>query len=100
MIRHCVLLDFHAGTERRAAVDLVDQLHAMAAALGPATPTSFRAATDLGLSETNHDLAIVADFESLDHYRAYAAHPRHLAFIEERLKPVLASRCAVQMDLA
>ncbi|MFD2348370.1 Dabb family protein [Nonomuraea ferruginea] len=44
----------------------------------------------------NHDFAVVADFDSEDDYRAYRDHPRHQAVIAEHIKPILATRAAVQ----
>lgn len=43
---------------------------------------------DLGLGDANPDLALVADFESEDDWRAYTAHPDHVALIENRIAPI------------
>lgn len=50
---------------------------------------------DAGISEGNHEFAIVADFDSEQDYLVYRDHPAHLAFIAEAVK-IIASRAAVQ----
>ena len=54
---------------------------------------------DLGLAEGNFDFAIVGDFADVEAYGQYAAHPEHQRIISEQIRPMLAERVAVQVDL-
>ncbi|GAA3143983.1 Dabb family protein [Planomonospora alba] len=97
MFRHVVLLAWtsDATDEQKAAVltalgtlpDAVPQLR------------SYVFGADAGISPGNHDLAIVADFDSADDYAVYRDHPAHQAVIAEYIKPILASRAAVQYEI-
>src|SRR5919202_5386244 len=54
---------------------------------------------DLGLMEGNVDFAIVEDFDDADAFRRYVAHPAHERMIKEFLRPILASRQAIQFEV-
>ncbi len=56
----------------------------------------YRFGADAGLAEGNHDIAVVARFADAAAYMGYRDHPAHQAFIANVLRPVLASRSAVQ----
>ncbi|WP_449066156.1 Dabb family protein [Planomonospora algeriensis] len=94
MFRHIVLLAWteDATDEQKAAVaaglarlpELIPQLR------------SYVIGHDAGVSTGNHDFAVVADFDSVEDYVVYRDHPEHQAVIAERIKPILASRAAVQ----
>lgn len=58
----------------------------------------YRVGPDAGASEGNHDYAVVADFDSLAGFEAYRDHPAHRAVLEERIRPILAARAAVQYE--
>ena len=51
---------------------------------------------DAGLNDGNAHYSVVADFPSIDAYLAYRDHPAHQAVLAERIRPILASRVAVQ----
>jgi hypothetical protein len=51
---------------------------------------------DLGLRDTNADLAVVADFADEDAFRTYSGHPAHLEVIRTHVEPLVAERHAVQ----
>ncbi|TDE34268.1 Dabb family protein [Nonomuraea mesophila] len=97
MIRHIVLFTWKADAtdEQRAAVTaelgrlpgLIPQLR------------SFTVGGDAGINQGNHDYAVVADFDDVDDYVVYRDHPEHQAIIAERIRPILASRAAVQLEL-
>ncbi|MEV4571039.1 Dabb family protein [Nonomuraea sp. NPDC049419] len=97
MIRHIVLFTWtdDATDEQKAAV---------AEALGtlPGLIPQLRSYTfgqDAGINQGNHDFGVVADFDSVDDYLVYRDHPDHQAVIAERIKPIVASRAAVQLSL-
>ncbi len=50
---------------------------------------------DLGVTGS-HDFAIVADFDSIEDYRAYADHPDHKAVTVSFIAPILESMARVQ----
>lgn len=97
MFRHVVLLRFvpDATAEQRQAV--LDGL----ATLPPLIPElrRYEFGPDAGVSEGNFDLAVVADCDDVDSYRAYATNAAHLAVIAERIRPILAERAAVQYQV-
>jgi hypothetical protein len=59
----------------------------------------YRFGVDAHMSEGNFDLAIVADFDDVDAYLAYRDHPDHVSLINERIRPILADRAAVQHEI-
>jgi hypothetical protein len=54
---------------------------------------------DTHVNDGNFDLAIVADFDDVDGYYVYRDHRDHLAVINERIRPILAGRAAVQHEI-
>src|SRR5699024_2482581 len=97
VIRHVVTLTLRPDATDAQRSALEEGLDELAATLP--TIVEYRHGPDLGLAEGNADWVIVADFEDEDGWRAYAQDPRHLAFIEEVLRPVLAARSASQYHL-
>ena len=55
---------------------------------------------DLQLSDRTADYVVVADFATVEDYRAYSSHPYHLAFIADLLRPITASATRVQYHVA
>lgn len=94
MIRHVVLFRWQAQTPDAAKTAVVDGLRALPAQIPQILRYEFGG--DAGLSEGNFDFAVVADFADEAGYRAYAAHPEHQRLIQERIRPHLAERVAVQ----
>jgi hypothetical protein len=60
----------------------------------------FHVGTDAGLAEGNFDCVVVADFDDMEAYQRYAAHAAHTDLIRDHLKPLIATRAAVQHELA
>ncbi|MFB4284508.1 MULTISPECIES: Dabb family protein [unclassified Nonomuraea] len=97
MIRHIVLFTWteDATDEQKAAVTaelrklpgLIPQLR------------SYTVGPDALINQGNHDYGVVADFDSLDDYLVYRDHPDHQAVIAQHIKPILATRAAVQLSL-
>ena len=84
MIRNVVLLKARAGTEPAALERIADGM------LSLQVPGLLNLTTgpDAGLREGNADLAIVADFEDEEAYRAYDADPEHNRVRRELVAPV------------
>ena len=97
MLRHIVLFRWNdeATEERRQAV------RAGLAALPTQVPEirAFRFGEDARLADGNFDLAVVADFDDADGYRAYATAPAHTDLVASVIKPVISARAAIQHEL-
>lgn len=94
MFRHVVLF-----TWAEEATD--EQKSAVATELGrlPGIIPEIRAYTlgpDAGVNPGSHEFAVVADFDGAEDYLTYRDHPAHQAVIARHIKPILASRAAVQ----
>ncbi|TDD08725.1 Dabb family protein [Nonomuraea deserti] len=97
MIRHIVLFTWKddATDEQRAAVTAeLGKLPGVIPQL-----CAFTVGADAGINQGNHDYAVVADFDSVDDYLIYRDHPLHQAVIVDHIRPILASRAAVQLKL-
>lgn len=94
MFRHVVLLRFvpEATAEQKAAI--VDALRGLPTQIPELR--DYRVGTDAGLAETNFDLAVVADVDSMADYLTYRDHDAHQAVIRDLIAPILADRAAVQ----
>mmetsp|Transcript_31116 Transcript_31116/g.68108 ORF Transcript_31116/g.68108 Transcript_31116/m.68108 type:complete len:102 (+) Transcript_31116:48-353(+) len=100
VLRHVVLLKFAPGVDGKALAATIDAGLSKMPALIPQIK-AYKCGGDLGISEGNHDYAIVGEFENADDYKVYAEHPDHVAFIVSTIKPNLApgGRVAVQYDI-
>ncbi|MGW3352340.1 Dabb family protein [Nonomuraea rubra] len=97
MIRHIVLFTWTetATAEQKAAVtaelrklpDLIPQLR------------SYTVGADAGINQGNHEYAVVADFDDTDDYLVYRDHPDHQKVIADYIRPILATRAAVQLSI-
>ena len=94
MLRHVVMMQFapHATDEDVDA--LMEGLRALPSLVPEIRTYSF--GLDAGLVEGNFDLVVVADFDDVDGYLAYAANADHQALLADRIKPFVAGRTAVQ----
>ncbi len=96
MLRHVVCFAWAESATPEQVDAVVDGLRAL-----PAQIPEIRAywvGADRGLVDGNGDLAVVADFDDVDAWRAYLAHPAHQAVAVERIRPITARRVAVQFD--
>ncbi len=94
MFRHVVLMTWQDGVREEQVRSVLDGLRSLPGEIPEIRSYSF--GTDAAVAEGNADLAVVADFDDEDGYRAYASHPAHLALIAERIRPILGARHAVQ----
>ncbi|GAA4226778.1 hypothetical protein FHR32_002377 [Streptosporangium album] len=94
MFRHVVLFTWaeEATAEQRATV--ATELLKLPEVI--AEIRAYTVGADAGVNPGNHDFAVVADFDDVDAYGVYRDHPIHQAVIAEHIKPILASRAAVQ----
>ena len=97
MLRHLVLLKWTPEATSDQISSVVDGLRGLPAVIPEVR--RYDIGTDLGLREGTYDLAIVAEFDDADGWRAYAGHPEHVAVIDDRILPILADRASVQHEL-
>lgn len=80
MIRHVVLFKLKAGVtpdELDRWLEMSRRAHARIGSV-----RAFSIGADLMHLPRSYDVAVVADFDSLDDVRTYAEHPEHLPVIE------------------
>ena len=96
MFRHVVMLTLNEGTSAEAVESILDGMRALPAQIPQIV--SYTCGRDAGVSEGNADVVAVADFHNVEGYVAYRDHPAHAALIRDRIRPVLASRSALQHE--
>lgn len=94
MVRHVALFHWKQGTTAADVSRVEEGLRPLPSQI-PCI-RSYRFGRDLGLQEGNADFAVVADFDDEAALRTYAQHPVHVAVINERIRPLVRSREAVQ----
>lgn len=96
-LRHVVTLSFRDDTTEPQLDEIVAALRALPAAIPELK--NYVIGTDVGRSEGNATLAIVADFDSWEGYETYRDHPEHQRVAAELILPALTGRGAVQHEL-
>ncbi len=94
-VTHVVLFTWKPGTTDRQVQELIDSLAALPAMI--ADIRSYRYGSDAGVAAGNDQFVVVAEFDDLGAYERYAADPRHRNVIEQVLKPIMATRHALQL---
>ncbi|MCM3849054.1 Dabb family protein [Pseudonocardia sp. DR1-2] len=86
MLVHCLTLTF---TESATAAD-VEAFRAAIARLPDqvGVPLRTRQGADLGERPANADYAVVSEFANAEDFRAYLAHPAHLAVPRDHVRSV------------
>ena len=92
--RHTLMLRFTADATEQRKQALYDGLARMPEVMDFIRRYEF--GTDLGISEGNPDLALVADFDLEEDWRAYQSHPDHLALVNDLVKPIVREAIRVQ----
>ena len=96
-LRHVVTLTFRDDTTSEQVDEIVGALRALPDAIPELR--DYVVGADVGRSDGNASLAIVADFDSWEGYEAYRDHPQHVAVATDLILPVLAGRGAVQHEV-
>lgn len=96
MITHIAMLRFKEGVEPAA----VEAATAALLELPDLVPSirSFSVGRDLGLTDATLDYAIVARFDDIAGYQAYADHPDHVRVLTEHTRPLTAEVMRVQFE--
>ncbi|MGW0593634.1 Dabb family protein [Streptosporangium sp. NPDC002607] len=97
MFRHVVLFTWAQEATDEQRVRVATELGKLPEAITEIR--SYTLGTDAGVNPGNHQFAVVVDFDSVDDYLAYRDHPLHQAVIAEHIKPIVASRAAIQFEL-
>ncbi len=97
MIRHIVLLKWTDGTTREQHRTVIDQLGRLPGIIPQIK--SYELKSDAGLDERSSDLVVVGDFDTVDDYQIYAVEPTHVQIISDHIKPIVASRAAIQFEI-
>lgn len=86
IFRHIMLMKFRP----EATSDQIEAALAGLATMPVKVPGILRYefGLDLGLGDSNPDLALVADFASEEDWHFYTNHPDHVAMIESRISPI------------
>lgn len=94
MFRHVVLFRWteDATDEEKGVVE--DRLAALPAAIPEIK--DYHYGPDAGLNDENYDFAVVADFADRAGFITYRDHPAHRAVVAECIRPIMATRVAVQ----
>jgi len=96
MFRHIVLLTLTEDAPETSRQAILDGLATL-----PGRIPSLRSYTfgvDAGINDGNADVVAVADFDDADGYLIYRDHEAHRQVVSDLIKPVLASRAAVQYE--
>jgi hypothetical protein len=96
-VRHVALFRFRAGlsVERQTA------FHNAAVVLASSVPGIIAAvaAPNVRLQPDGFDYALMLDFAERGTFTAYKAHPEHLRFIDEQVRPCVEETARVQVEL-
>ena len=96
-LHHINLLGWKDGTTQAAVDELRGELQRMAGAIPEVRTLSY--GPDLGLMDGNADFVITEEFDDADAFRRYLAHPAHERMVRDFLRPILASRHAIQFTV-
>lgn len=98
MIRHVAMFTWSESAESDAIGEMARQLDTMPANVPGIL--RYEHGDDLQLGPGTADYVLVADFETVEDYQAYAQHPYHLEFIDRWVKPIVGSISRVQCHLS
>ena len=93
---HVALFTWKPGTTDDQVLELSEGLAALPGSIPEIR--SYRFGPDAGLAEGNFDFAVVAEFDSTEGYKVYAAHPAHVDVITRLIRPMRDQRSAVQFE--
>lgn len=97
MLRHVVLLRWAPTVAPDVATEVLSALQDLVRLMPGALAVD--AVTGLGLVDDAYDAALIADFTDEDAWRGYQTDARHQDFVSQRLRPMLAGRAVIQVEL-
>jgi hypothetical protein len=96
MFRHVVLMQWKADASdaaRERAREEISKLPSLIAEI-----REYSVGVDVGETDGNADLALVADFDDARGYATYRDHPAHVRVLTDFVRPILEVRTAVQHE--
>jgi len=96
VLRHCVLLRFTESVTAEQRAEVRDALRALPATID--VIRDYSVGDDVGETDGNFDLAIVAGFDDAVGYATYRDHPDHVRVVRDLIRPAVAARAAVQYE--
>jgi hypothetical protein len=97
VLRHVAVFRWIEGTSPAEIDEVASGLAGLPALIPSIRCYRFGPDAGLGLS-ANADFAVVADFDDVEGYATYAAHPAHQDVIVHLLRPLVAERLSVQFS--
>lgn len=94
MLHHVSLLNFSDSLSKDAIEQLAENIRELQHQIPEIA--AYTVGTSAQVDEDAADIAIYAQFASVDDYRAYKDHPVHQRLIIEQIRPHLESRTATQ----
>ncbi len=97
MIRHCVMFQWADDATEESKNALREHIGELSTKIDGVK--AFSTGDDVGVSEGTYDFCVTADFDSVEDYVVYREHPFHKEFIKTYVRPIIASRAAVQFEI-
>jgi Stress responsive A/B Barrel Domain len=97
MIRHIVTFRWKPETTADDIAAVEAGLRELPAAIPQIQRYTF--GRDVGINDGNFQFAVVADFASADDYVVYRDDAQHRSLIDERIRPHIAERVAIQFEV-
>jgi len=99
VIRHIVLWKLIAEDEAGKAADAATISAALTALVGEIDGLQSLSVVRDEVGGANHDLALVAEYDSLEALAAYQVHPAHVRVATEVTKPRTTERACVDFEV-
>lgn len=96
MFRHVVLLKWKPEATSAQRAEVQAAIERLPSVIG--TIRAYSVGTDVDVTDGNYDLAVVADFDDAAGYEVYRDDAEHQRVIRDLIRPILASRAAVQHE--
>lgn len=97
LLRHAVLLRLRTDVSDEQVQAVLDGLATMPGKMDFIRRYEF--GRDVGVLEGNPQVALVADFDSVDDWLAYQDHPDHQRLVKDVIGPLLESMTRVQYEV-
>mgnify|MGYP001091587874 CR=1 FL=1 len=99
-IVHVVIVKFQQPLSELEAAAITAAAYAMKDTIS--IIRSLKCGCDLGFGGPSRlSYSLTAEFDTMDDYKQYAAHPVHVAFVDTHIKPFMApnGRTAIQFEI-
>jgi hypothetical protein len=94
MFRHVVLFRWTEDATEEQKRTVEERLAALPGMI--AEIMEYHVGADAGINDDNYEFAVVADFADRAGFFTYRDHPAHRAVVDECIRPIMATRVAVQ----